>query len=146
MQQIRLARRCTEVEYWDSFRADYPAILGGLLDAVVGGLRQLPSVVLTKVPRIADFAHWGEAVGRGLGWPPDQFLKSYLRNREAATIAAIEDSLVASVLLPHRGSWSGPLAELYDDLTAEVGKKTAGSAGWPKTVAQFARELHRIAP
>ena len=37
--------RCrTERTIWPSFRADYPRILGGVLDAIVGGLGELPSV------------------------------------------------------------------------------------------------------
>jgi hypothetical protein len=146
LHQIRPEQRRTEVEFWSSFRADYPAILGGLLDAIVGGMRQLPSVVLTKAPRMADFAHWGEAVGRGLGWPEDEFLKSYLRNRSAATIAAIEESPIASFLLANFSSWSGSFAELHALLTPALGKKSATSTGWPRTVPQFAREMHRIAP
>jgi hypothetical protein len=37
-------RRQTERKFWPAFRADYPRILGGVLDAIVGGLRELPSV------------------------------------------------------------------------------------------------------
>ena len=61
--------RRAEVEFWRSFRAEYPAILGGLLDAIVGGLRELPTLELAALPRMADFARFGEAIGRGLGWP-----------------------------------------------------------------------------
>ena len=65
------ARRA-EDEFWSSFHADYPRILGGVLDAVVGGLRVLPSVSLPELPRMADYAKWGEAVGQGLGWAPSR--------------------------------------------------------------------------
>jgi hypothetical protein len=146
LHQIRPDQWRAEVEFWRSFRAECPAILGGLLDAIVGGLRQLPSVVLTTAPRMADFAHRGEAVRRGLGWTQDEFLKSYLRNRSAATIAATEESSVASLLLPNSSSWSWSFVELHAILTQTVGKKTAASAGWPKTVPKFARKMHRIAP
>ncbi len=147
MRAIRFAHRRTEAEYWRSFLADYPAILGGLLDAIVLARRHLPSVVLSKVPRMADFAHWGEAIGRALGWPEEEFLKSYLRNRSAATIGAVEDSMVASVVMAHVPEWSGTFGELYIYLTEKIIKKTGRqSAGWPKTPAVFARELHRVAP
>ena len=149
MQPIRPAQRRREAEYWRSFRADYPAILGGLLDAVVGGLRTLPSVVLTRLPRMADFAHWGEAVGRGLGWPDNAFLKSYSRNRRTATIVSLEDSVVASVLMSPmlRGNkWTQTCSELYSLLNKTAGKQITGSAGWPKSIPPFARELRRLAP
>jgi hypothetical protein len=148
LQPIRLSQRRAELDYWRSFHADYPAILGGLLDAIVKGLRTLPSVVLTKAPRMADFAQWGEAVGRGLGWPDNTFLKSYSRNRGAATIAAIEDSPLASALKSDEIliGWDGSITELHQAFTEEIDKNIARSAAWPKTTAQFARELHRIAP
>ena len=39
---------------------------GALLDAVVGGLRTRPSVPRDRLPRRADIARWGAAVGRSL--------------------------------------------------------------------------------
>ena len=56
--------RREETEFWREFRELQPRILGGLLDAVVGALRMLPSVRLARLPRMADFARFGEAVGR----------------------------------------------------------------------------------
>ena len=85
-----------EVEFWGSFRELQPRILGGLLDAVVGALRELPSVRLADLPRMADFARFGEAVGRGLGWPPETFLAAYLENRREATVSSLEDSILAN--------------------------------------------------
>jgi hypothetical protein len=84
--------RRAEDEFWSSFHADYPRILGGVLDAVVGGLRLLPSVILTEMPRMADYAKWGEAVGHGLGWGSESFLSTYDANRRHATLMALEDS------------------------------------------------------
>jgi hypothetical protein len=55
------------------------------LDAIAGGLRELPSVHLNELPRLADYAKWGEAVGRGLGWEPECFLSIYTDNRKNAT-------------------------------------------------------------
>ncbi|MFI5454554.1 MAG: hypothetical protein ACHRXM_03800, partial [Isosphaerales bacterium] len=60
-------RRLDRPAHVEAFHQDYPRILGGLLDAVAGGLRELPSVRLTELPRMADFAKFAEAVGRKLG-------------------------------------------------------------------------------
>ena len=38
---------------------NHAAILGGLLDTIVTGLRALPTVKLQHLPRMADFAMWG---------------------------------------------------------------------------------------
>ena len=53
-------------QFWRSFRELQPQILGGLLDAVVGALREIPSVRLAKLPRMANFARFGEA--SPVGW------------------------------------------------------------------------------
>jgi hypothetical protein len=52
-------------ELWESFKQLKPQILGGILDVLVGALRELPSVRLTNLGRMADFARFGKAIGRG---------------------------------------------------------------------------------
>ncbi len=54
-QPIGDGMRLAEAALWSSFQADYPSILGGLLDSIAKGLSVLPSVVLERVPRMADF-------------------------------------------------------------------------------------------
>ncbi len=60
-------RRRPERELWEAFSAEAPKILGALLDALAGVLRELPTVTLTHAPRMADFARWGTALERALG-------------------------------------------------------------------------------
>jgi len=147
---IEPTNRLTESEFWESFDLDYPKILGGVLDAVVGGLRELPSVRLKKLPRMAEFATFGEAVGRSLGWPAWAFLNAYIHNRLDVVISTLEDSLVARALLqlvgPVAVQWTGSAADLHTALTKVVGKKNAASAGWPKTYSRLGNELRRVAP
>ena len=110
----------------------------------------LPSVSLPELPRMADYAKWGEAVGRGLGWASESFLSTYNDNRKEATLMVLDDSAVGSVLLqiaPMKSTtWAGSSAELLAVLTKFVGKKVAASARWPKTATQFSNELRRVAP
>ncbi|MFI5455212.1 MAG: hypothetical protein ACHRXM_07140 [Isosphaerales bacterium] len=143
------SRRRLEHEFWASFHQDYPRILGGLLDAVAGGLRALPSVRLTELPRMADFATFAEAVGRKLGWPAGTALSEYNENRREATMNQLEDSPVAAVLLDlgpdYLNDWSGTPTELLSELTALAGKH-ADSPRWPKSPQWLTIELRRIAP
>jgi hypothetical protein len=146
---ITPTRRRDEAEFWDSFHTDYPRILGGVLDAVVGGLRVLPSVVLADRPRMAGYAKWGEAVGRGLGWPSETFLATYTANRKEATLAVLENSAVGMALLNidmKSQMWECSAAALLKILTRFVGKKVAASARWPKHASHFSNELRRVAP
>ncbi len=149
LSPIHRSDRRTESEFWASFQFDYSRILGSVLDAVVLGMRILPSVELPEVSRMADFGYWGEAVGRGLGWPEHSFRSAYARNRRVATDNAIDDSAVAEALfrtVPPSLKWNGTTAELHGQLTAGVGKTIAASSRWPKHVSRFSAEVRRLAP
>jgi hypothetical protein len=142
----RGARR-TERKLWPEFHAEYPRILGGVLDAIVGGLRELPSVEPTELPRMADFAEWGEAIGRALGWGAGTLLSIYHDNRKEATEPQLDGSPVADVLLAIARAgvdWSGTPAMLYES-AVKVMDRERGTR-WPKSVSGFASELRRVAP
>jgi putative DNA primase/helicase len=93
-------------------------IPGGLVDAVVGGIQELPSVNLTELPRMADFARFAEAVGGKLGWPAGTAMSNCNDNRRDASMTAIGDSALAAFLLDLRpdylNDWSGAPAELFE--------------------------------
>jgi hypothetical protein len=117
----------------------------------VGGLREFPSVRLASLPRMADFARFGEAVGRGLGWPDGAFLSAYLNNRREATASKLEDSPLGTVLLQQleeRGSfdWTMPPAEALYCFTKWVDKKVAASPRWPKTPTALGKEVRLLGP
>jgi hypothetical protein len=123
--------------------------LGGVLDAIAGGLHERPKVKLAELPRMADYAVWGEAVARGLGWGTETFARTYKENRREAAEVMLEDSPLAEALLQlarSEPSLTTPVSELHTRLTRNAGKRIAASAGWPKTPIMFARELRRIAP
>lgn len=145
---IQENQRREEGPFWKQFESDLPTILGALLDAVVGGLRQLPSVQLATLPRMADFARWGEAVGRALGWGEGAFLAAYERNRRSADEQAIEGSTIASAVctLVSDASFSGNAQELLDRLGEIVGEKTSRSKGWPQSPRGMSACLARVIP
>ncbi len=126
MSAIPKTSRRGERKFWPAFRADTPRILDGVLDAIVGGLRELPSVDLKELPRMADYAEWGEATSRGLGWGALTFMSTYNDNRLEATAMVLEGSPVATVLLAlaRKGfNWSGTPLALYHTPTKMAGKR-----------------------
>jgi hypothetical protein len=142
-------KRRREDQFWPAFHRDQPKILGALLDAVVGGLQKRPSLSFSELPRMADFAALGEAVGQTLHWPAGTFLADYDHNRRSATMTQLEDSVVANALLRYfrtKLHWEGTAAELLFRLTEAMGKKRIASSQWPKTARIFSNELRRIAP
>jgi hypothetical protein len=121
-----------------------------LLDAIAQGLSELPSVKLTELPRMADFATFAEAVGRALGWQAETVLASYAENRQCATATEVEDSLLAHTLvrLARVGelNWYGTAAEMLEELDEKVNNKVVRSARWPKSPGWLANELRRVTP
>jgi hypothetical protein len=139
--------RRTERSFWPAFRLDYPRILGGALDAIVGGLRELPLVDLKGLPRMADFAEWGEATSRGLGWGAGAFISTYKDNRKEAAEVMLDDSPLAMFMLAlarYRFEWSRTPKDLYLEIMKLAGRSVV--PGWPTTISKFGTELRRIAP
>jgi hypothetical protein len=148
LEPIAEEDRRTEADLWARWEAVRPGVLGALLDAVSGGLRLLPSLCLPRLPRMADFALWGEAVGRGLGWPRGAFLDAYQAAIGDAAHATLEASLVAGplqLLMAVRDSWEGTASDLLKELAGVAGDK-AKAKGWPSRPGQLGGHLRRLAP
>jgi energy-coupling factor transporter ATP-binding protein EcfA2 len=150
LSPISRARRRSEDELSRAFDADYPRILGGVLDALAGALRALPLIQLPALPRMADHARWGEAIGRALGWKPMQFMFAYDSNLSEASMEMLQDSAAGLALLGmaarFAGGWSGTPTELHVLVTNAVGRAVATSAHWPKTPRHFSREIRGLLP
>lgn len=144
------AERRTERAFWSDLESAEGKILGALLDLVAEALVILPAVRLSESPRMADFAEWGEAVGRAMGLGDGAFLRAYEANRSAVNEAAAEASpvvLAIATMLPEAGaSWSGTTSELRAKLLDEVSATGSPPADWPKTNRQLASDLRRQTP
>jgi hypothetical protein len=154
-------QRRTEGDFWRDFEAALPQLFGALLDAVAGGLRLLPEVKLAALPRMADFAIFGEAVSRALGNPPDTFLSAYRDNRRDANESVVEDSPVAGAVreLASQGEWTGTAAELLEEVRAIIEPPDPAPAGFkikasgarrssvlPKSPRGMSGTIRRLAP
>jgi hypothetical protein len=151
LPRVAEQHRREEGPFWRAFEAAAPALLGALLDAVAGGLRELPAVCLERLPRLADFARWGEAVARALGHPAGTFLAAYDRNRRAGIEVALEAFPVAQAIndfLAGRaaGDWEGSPAELLAELAKVAGEQATRGRGWPKSPRGLAGCLKVLAP
>jgi len=149
LEPIPPESRREEKEFWAAFENARPRILGALLDAVVGGLRQVESGIrLERKPRMADFAVWCVAEEVPLGFAPGAFIAAYTKNRTDNNTLALESSPVASAIMAFMTtstSWSGTATELLEKLAPLAGD-AARQKGWPADGARLRKALPRVMP
>lgn len=79
----------------DKVEALKPEVFGAILDALSKAMAIKPTIQLTRLPRMADFALWGCAIAEALGYTQDEFLEAYYSNMEEANEETIFDHVVA---------------------------------------------------
>ncbi|MFD0332260.1 hypothetical protein ACFQZC_38710 [Streptacidiphilus monticola] len=142
LQVIPEDRRRTEEELDAAYDQARPAILAALFDLLAAVLRELPSVHLERMPRMADFARVLATVDRVQGW---NTLADYLKASESVAIEALEaDPFAAAVVafVETHGAFSGTVSHL---LTLLPPPETH-TPKWPKTSANAGSLLRRFAP
>ena len=149
LEPIEPEQRRLESEVLADFDRLRPELLGGLLDLVAGVLRELPSVRLDWLPRMADFARIGVAVERVLQWPEGTFIDAYSGNiasqhEEALAISAIGEPL--QLFMKKHIEWSGTAKELLDALGTFAGETSQRAREWPKSARAIGGLLRRMAP
>ncbi|MGO9606878.1 MAG: hypothetical protein ACLQAT_26390 [Candidatus Binataceae bacterium] len=138
--------RRDEAQFWREFEEARPRILGALLDAATAGLRNLPSVRLDQLPRMADFAIWVNACEEGLGMKPGEALATYQSNRAETRNLALEASPVYEALREvARAGFSGTSSELLFLLSKLASDNTRRSRRWPKAPNLLSNALRRMA-
>jgi hypothetical protein len=121
------------------------------LDVVAKALELLPAVVAEKraVPRMADFAVFGEAVARALGEEPGRFLDVLLATRSGADQDALQGSAVARTFYEwvqtHR-TFTGTSTTLLGELNAAADAEDRKQKNWPKNAQALGGQLRKIAP
>src|SRR5208282_4764813 len=96
---IKPELRRDEGRFWSEFEKARPRIFGALLDAVAGGLGNLPCTALDQLPRMADFAKWACACEAEVGLSDGDFLNTYQANRAHGRNLALESSPLYEPLL-----------------------------------------------
>lgn len=151
LDPIPLAARRPEGEFWGEFEHASPAILGGLLDALVVAMQAVDKLEHDELPRMADFARWGAAAAVGLEKDPDDFRQAYDENISRQSVAAIEASPVAETVvafMEDRNDWVGSVSELYGSLkgVADGMEISTKARSWPASPSALSRKLKEAEP
>ena len=111
-------KEITEIRY--EFEKDLPYILGGIFDVLSKAMSIYPSLHLERLPRMADFARWGYAVGEALGGLGQTFLNEYQKNQSDRDNEILTSDVVAVLVISFMNDlneWMGTVSELYLKLT-----------------------------
>jgi hypothetical protein len=149
LPEISDAKRTPEEEVWKDFGEAQPRILGALLDAVSGALRNRPNVNISQLPRMADFAIFATAAEESLGWPEGTVGKAIANNRREISTLPLDDSPITPALrnlLHAKSGFKGTATALLQALEYYRSDSKKHDKGWPRSVRALSAALRRLAP
>ena len=105
LERIKRSNALQETEIMSRFYCLRPQLLAYLFDILSKALVIKPTIVLDDLPRMADFAIWGEAIARAMGYRPMEFIDAYYNNIGKQNIEAIESSPLGQAIEIFVKSW-----------------------------------------
>ena len=152
LEMISSNERIEEDKLKKNFREALPRILGGVLDTLSEAMKIYPEVNLKKLPRMADFARWGYAIGEALGGRGDEFIKDYREDEKGRVLEALESNpigLAVMKLMEKQDKWKGAPGELLQELNelAMMNKSIDNESDkWPGSSSWVTRRLTEVKP
>lgn len=150
--RIPKEKRKTESEIIAKFEEMQPKLFGCILDVLVKALNIRDTVKLDSLPRMTDFALWGEALARAMGYEDMEVINAYFNNIGRQNIEAIEAHPLSLAIINLIGSfeskgetaWQGSPGELLDLLDGMASQKIRNQHLWPKAPNALVRKLNTI--
>ena len=142
-------KRRPERDFWRAVEKDAPRIFGAMLDAAAHALLTSPSLALSWLPRMADFARFAAAAAPCWGCAPEDWLRAYGSNRQAAVELGLDASPLARALvawLGPRTAWTGTAGELLGELNTATEDGIRSAPCWPRSPRGLSNGLRRLAP
>ena len=141
--------RKQENEILEQFEDMKPRLLGYILDILVESLQIKPTIRLKQLPRMADFALWGEAIARAMGYKDMEFINAYYSNIKLQAEETIETQPVAaaiSKLMEDKEKWKGTATELLAELVVVAinSKINTNDKSWPKAPNILSRRTNEV--
>ena len=155
LDRISKENRKVESDIMADFMQLRPQLLGYIFDILVKALQIKSTIKLNDLPRMADFAIWGEAIARAMGYKDLEFINAYYENIGKQNIEAIENHPLGQTVAKFyeediqaksKMSWEGQPAKLLEELeiVAQRHKVNTNHKSWPKDVRWLTRRLNQI--
>lgn len=159
-KRIEESARRKEEDIKKEFETLRPFVLGYIFDTLVKVLKYKEEnkgkeILKNGLPRMADFAEWGEIISRCLGNKENEFIEAYGENRLDQNDEVIEASPVAEavlLLMTERDQgfiWEGTPTKLYQELTDIVDQtkpELKRSNLWPKGSNKLTSKINEVIP
>lgn len=136
-----------EVKAWfDERRAGF---LTHIFDVLAQAMKIKKDLKILELPRMADFALWGESISLALGNKKNEFLQAYFKNIDYQLHEALEGSPIGEAImlfLENKATWEGTPSELLSELeaVAEQNKIKTYDKAWPKAANSLSRRLNEL--
>lgn len=149
LKQIPPNERQREHEIEEQFKKAKPHILGSMLTTLSKAMLLYPGIKIEQLPRMADFAVWGEVVARALGYPEGAFINAYTKKIGEQIFTVLEQNpigLAIIKLMEDRKKWTGSAAQLLKVLKdiAEKNDIDVNSKKWPGSASWVTRRIKVI--
>lgn len=151
LKRISSKSRKREKELDQAFQKALPGILGDIFNVIRKAMELYPSIEdkIKDLPRMADFAVWGYAIGEAMGGRGEEFMKAYQQNINNHNIDVVAGTPVALALMEFmksRDTWEGTaneLLEFLEESAADLHIKTM-SKSWPQDGKALSRKLNLL--
>lgn len=142
---IKPKRRKTEEQLRESWEIGLPLILGGFCNLCSMALKSSETLVLSDLPRMADFVRWVSAAHVTLGWEKETFRDDLQQNRDQNHRSILDSSLITPFIqdLAKEG-WSGTPTNLFERAKATLDIQYG--QGFPRTPKGMSDHLRRLVP
>jgi hypothetical protein len=152
LERVSEQARMTEDKLWKKYETVKAGILGSIFDAVSGAMSEYDSIVLEKLPRMADFVQWGCAIAKALGYSQTEFLSAYAANTEIQTQAAIDANPIAAAIIDFMENYIGDFytntpTNFLQSLNMTASKLSLKeSPGWPNAANKLTKRIPEFKP
>lgn len=146
LERIDPTERIEEVDLWAGFEKERARILGGIFDTLSQAMAIHPSLRLSRLPRMADFARWGYAIAEALGKRGNEFLNAYQVNIERQNEEVVQGNTLAQAVLnfiADEEKWNGYVREAFEILR-NIANPTKTDRTFPGDQKNLRKHLERI--
>lgn len=149
LDRISKENRRLESNIMAEFTELRPKLLGHIFDILLKALQIKPTIRLYDLPRMADFALWGEAIARALGYRDLEFIQAYYDNIGKQNIEAIEANPLGQAIakfFTDSHELVGSPQEILDTIetVAAENRINTNHRLWPKAANTVTKRLNQI--